>query len=291
VRIRQKMILDDINTIIARIVSFENPAAYSKFENIDTYDDFKSLLQTNFSSAFNKYLNRQNIWRGMSSYGSMFIISPGIRKSQNTVNIYTRLLSDILPNWKDYPKRNRSFICSSNYIGAGGYGEEQYLVFPENGSKIGICPRHDIWGSFKDSVGILPNLNHAIDTLILLANDKFGSFDYDSDIFNKIDNNEELINLFNLVDEYISITPYNQLFNKIESLRSRDVILECKENNIPLLKQLEMKLDPKTNGFKLQTIENYSVGYDITQEVWTDARCLFVYEAKLHELIEINYKV
>lgn len=288
------MILDNINSLLARIASLENPAACSKFENIDTYDDFKSLLQTNFSSAFNKYLNRQDIWRGMSAYSEMLIITPGIRKSQNTSNIYTRLISDILPNWKDYPKRDRSFICSTTYYGARGYGEKQYLVFPENGAKIGICPRHDIWGSFKDSIGILPNLNHAIDTLILLADDKFGSTNYDSDIFNNIDNTEELISLFNLVDMYISTTPYNRLFKKIENLRSRDFILECKENDIPLLKQLEMKLDPKTNGFELQTIENYSIastGMDRTKEVWTDARCLFVYESKLHELIEINYKV
>ncbi len=283
-RVRQKMILDNINTIIARIVNPEIPAAKSKFENISTYDDLKSLLMTDFSSALDRWHDNCKIWRGMSQYGSMFIATPGIRKSQNTGNIYTRMLSDILPNWKDYPKRNRSFICSSSQTTAIAYGKE-YLILPENGAKIGICPTSDIWSSFRDSVGILPNLNHTLYTMFSLACYRFGK-NYDSDVFESIDNTAELLSLFELVDKYIDITSHDDLYIEIYTEKCKDIIMECKDKKIPILKQLEIKLDPKINNFKLETIEKYDINeQSMNYEVWTDSRCLFINESKLKDLL------
>ena len=40
-------------------------------------------------------------------------------------------------------------ICSTNVGTAGGYGFQTYIVLPKNGTKIGICPKLDIWVSFK----------------------------------------------------------------------------------------------------------------------------------------------
>ena len=56
--------------------------------------------------------------------------------SANSNNLYTRLLSGILPEWREYPKRNESFICSSsievalNYNASVEYGAGVYWVLP-----------------------------------------------------------------------------------------------------------------------------------------------------------------
>ena len=71
---------------------------------------------------------------------NLSILTPGERVSQNTNNIYTTLFSDILPSWKDYPPRNKSFICTSDYSTALAFGQPySYVVLPKNGTNIGIC--------------------------------------------------------------------------------------------------------------------------------------------------------
>lgn len=70
------------------------------------------------------------------------------RKAANTVN-YATLWMDNHPDWEGFPKRSRSFICSSNEHYAASYGV-LYRVFPFDDAKIGVCPGNDLWQSFEE---------------------------------------------------------------------------------------------------------------------------------------------
>ena len=59
-------------------------------------------------------------------------------------------MSYLLPSWKDFPKRDSSFICTTSEYKARDYAfdkDDLYHVFPENGANLGICSSLDIWDS------------------------------------------------------------------------------------------------------------------------------------------------
>ncbi len=100
-----------------------------------------------------KYLQRAAefpIYRGMNLPNdintSIYNTNSFTRKSANTYNYYT-LLFDNHPSWKDYPKRSKSMICTTEYSTADGYGNV-FIVIPSDKAKIGVCPANDLWNSF-----------------------------------------------------------------------------------------------------------------------------------------------
>ncbi|NPV12905.1 MAG: hypothetical protein HPY57_14130 [Ignavibacteria bacterium] len=68
------------------------------------------------------------------------------RKSSDCYNYYT-LIIDNAPEWKDYPKRSKSFICT---LGTSHIEGNRYYVIPKDDSKWGVCKKHDIFVSFDD---------------------------------------------------------------------------------------------------------------------------------------------
>lgn len=67
------------------------------------------------------------------------------RQSQNTSNYYT-VIFDNHPEYKDFPKRSRSFICSTKYDDAKGFGyNSTNIVIPFDGVRIGAVNEDDMW--------------------------------------------------------------------------------------------------------------------------------------------------
>jgi len=67
------------------------------------------------------------------------------------------LISEILPSWNGWPRRNRSTICTNNYNEAhdyylkySSYDKTILAVIPENDAKLTICPTFDMWSSFNN---------------------------------------------------------------------------------------------------------------------------------------------
>jgi hypothetical protein len=52
------------------------------------------------------------------------------------------------PAWKNYPKRSKALICSTNEGTASGFGQVQ-IIIPADSNKIGCCNENDLWGSFS----------------------------------------------------------------------------------------------------------------------------------------------
>jgi hypothetical protein len=240
-------------------------------------DEFKKYINTDFSEAYQQYLNGNIIYRGDKNInmqdGIAVYIVPGIRKSQNTTNYYTELFSNILPSWKEYPKRDHSIICTSNKKVAAGFGEgNSYIIFLKNGTKLGICPYSDIWCSFMkifknliDYKLTLKTFNEVMEKII--KSTKYTDFKTLLDNFKNI--NIDDIKYFK-VDEY---DQYGEAQNKLIN-----ILYKHKDNIIEFLDTL---LNPKTNGFELTNIDQYKKLNN--REIWFDAECIFIIENKENE--------
>jgi len=191
------------------------------------------------------------IYRGRYFEKGLFLeVDPKefVRKSADIKNFYTLLIDYILPQWKNYPKRSQSIICSTSPEYAKSYGSV-YMVYPFDGSKIGVCPRGDIWYSFLKSLG----------TTLHMFNDDL----------------EDLVRLNNIK---LSETNPNLFKKQLQSLARRGGTYRSKVINkwlsnkkLDLLDLIEKAFDPKKNGFKL-----VKAGSEIpkNREVWTDGKCI-----------------
>jgi len=235
------------------------------------------------------------IYRGNRSSDTLAVVDPktSTRTSQNTDNYYT-LFIDNDPSWSKFPKRSKSLICTTDYSKSILYGNG-YVMFPVNGSDIGICPKGDIWGSFKglESSG---------------GNDGFLALLFESfnDMFTVINKSGEIKECFNedfsiesLVNSMLSRskpTKHKTYDDDIGTFKKQLKYLDqhIKKNGpdiylgyLPLIDKLfntfykgDMYkcisdiLDPKRSGFKLQ-----KVGKKLPtngHEVWTDGKCLMM---------------
>lgn len=67
------------------------------------------------------------------------------RRSTNTSNFYTAIL-DNHPKRKQFPKRSRSFICSTDQSYAANYAhQDPNVIIPFDGVPIGAVNREDMW--------------------------------------------------------------------------------------------------------------------------------------------------
>ncbi len=111
------------------------------------------LVHSKCSDAFRSFLRGGTVlYRGhvVSTDKCGFEIRPQDykRKSKYTANYYTVLLSQ-LPSFANYPPRDKSLICTTDFEIANGFArdldENLYVVFPVNGTKIGIANAPDLW--------------------------------------------------------------------------------------------------------------------------------------------------
>lgn len=115
----------------------------------------------------------RRIYRGMHIYNADFFyqpqMQPGARKSANVYNWYT-LIMDNTPEWRDFPARSASVICTSDPIASSDYGVT-FQVLPFGDPIIGICPTEDIWFSFPRLKTVdMESLEDLIDALETLQN-------------------------------------------------------------------------------------------------------------------------
>lgn len=295
--------INNINSIIAATM---NEANSSIITNINDSDIKKILTSNDYMTAFNNDCLGYRIFRGVNSdYSNAAIITPGIRISQNTHNIYTRLISDILPSWKEYPKRNRSFVCSTSINTAMDYAENGflYVIFPKNDSKIGICSESDIWYSFgylcsqldiidlsqfndlvlymifkiyyrQDSNELL-QLTHGIDS----KNNKIVKKEIYTNIkkiFN-LGSTNKIIDLFNNITNILNdnYDEFNSLYNDTE-YSNKLIAYILKQKNINVLDIIANLLDPNNNKIKYTTVRNFNTKHIKNREVWIEGECLFV---------------
>lgn len=112
-----------------------------------SFEGFHEILKSQASKAFR---TGSVIYRGWSKnvVAGVYDPSTGERKSENTSNFYTRIF-DTNPYNQHWPKRSKSFICTTDpsYAAgfAGDYETQVSVVFPFDDVEIGVAPHNDIW--------------------------------------------------------------------------------------------------------------------------------------------------
>ncbi len=161
-------ILSEVNIILADTAKTRSGKKSEKYKikkiSVNNTQKLKQLLETDYSSAYKKYLDGKAIFRGVYPndadwIGKYSVLKPGTRVAYFTKNnLYTRLFSGILPSWRDYPPRNKCFICTSSTGKALVYARwamrveewenNLYVLLPKNGANICICPTSNILFAF-----------------------------------------------------------------------------------------------------------------------------------------------
>lgn len=286
------------NSIISDTLDASTSNKYEYFDDYSPADVVEYLLYHDYSQAFEAWQNGNTIYRGdISLKGNNIIgVTPGTRVSQNTSNIYTSLLSLTLQSWKEYPPRNHCVICTNRMSYASEYvdynNDSLFIVFPKNGTKIGISSEYDIWFSFKSLYK------------------KYGLFDiseFDSDMLKYIsivfETDENNIAKLFATD---SASQINDVFKKLETKTNQIIDTNYKEctgyevwqfhsdclkkyrfnskaflrdlidhsYNYSVMTWLDDILSPKTNGFKLGNIFDICDGN--SHEVWFNNQCLMI---------------
>lgn len=260
-----------------------------------------TLFKEKFSSAFNRWHQGHRIYRNCCDNGDIFIAEPELRNSSDTSNEYTVLISELLPSWSSFPKRNRCFIGSTCSFIADEYSgplRSTYSVFPLDRSEIALCSKRDMWESF-------PSLERETGICNI-------------DIFNKILSSflSELLN----IDKSVPMTEFeiSELFNRSNITEIKNILGKASDilkaysirdlsririNTVQISVQkrllclfyngvakegksftdvLDELLSPSKNGFSKLNIENYAASDPV--EIWFEEKCIFVKPEKMKEL-------
>ena len=230
------------------------------------------------------------------------------RVSANTSNMYNVLVSKYLPSWKDYPKRNKSFICSTSAERAKSYTEDgdPCIIVPTDSARIGICSSYDFWYSFPHmkkslNVAAMSGFNRMLQTFMTNLSRIFGIDVEDVNMYVREEGDISEKNLLNITKFLKNITP-NELQNRkteYEAKTSDDKAellpfdnmykylinnTDVDQNkNIDLIKILDDLLDPQTNNF---TIGNFgdSIKHE-NSEVWMEGPAILI--SNIHVFVEI----
>ncbi len=224
------------------------------------------------------------------------------RVSANTSNLYNLLVSNYLPSWKTFPKRNKSFICSTSVDRALAYSEDDKvcIVVPHDSTPIGICNTFDFWYSFgnvqkeleindmsvfnRSLQTFMTNVGRILDIEIKPVNSK------------TLENsNSSEQNLLKIIDALKSLTPKElndkKLSNTEINLINFDIFYKYITNDkvinqnkkIDLLLILDKILDPQSNKF---SIDNYKGAIQHENvEVWMEGPSILI--SNIHVFVDI----
>lgn len=221
------------------------------------------------------------IYRGISDYKQDYYFLrpqnfPERTSPYATHNYYNLLLSN-LPSWKNYPPRNKSIICTTDFHAASVRGKGfPYVVLPKDGSKIGMCPNDDIWWSFGESFYSLNDFNKVIEEIFwrnIYKNKKI-SFPINVDAVY-----DTFVKACNMIDKLKKEGNLDIDLSGRFSISFTHFIEPYQNGNMTFLELIDDALSPDKNKFKLLTIGD---NLKTNREVWTDGDSVLLrFNAKL----------
>lgn len=238
-------------------------------------DDLKKRMEIECSTSIGKYREGIRMFRGLKSANKdIYFISPSkhMRSSRNTSNFFTSLI-DSSNRWKNYPKRSRSIICTTDYFAAKAYGSV-YNIFPKNGAKIGICSEDDIWSSVDNILAELGLYVNDFNNLFYELYDEIGESQNEMERLNY----ENIDNILNKFDEFIQKNGIER-FIELPSIHYSKIATHLKNNYRGNIRNyFDDLLDPVKNNFKLVSIEEFNITSRFIHEIWTDGDSYMVDE-------------
>lgn len=236
---------------------------------------FKALIESDYSEAFSSYLKGNEIFRGavifsVNNENPFDEFSPKERISANIINIYTPIINEH-PSWNKFPKRR--VVCSFDINKTLAYGNT-YVVFPKNGTKIGICPGNDIWDSFHLLRNKQIDIEYLAEELIRFLDDP--QLKFSSNISNKLNpkNLDALKDFSKKIDKKIQSMKeekWNLYVNTKDFIKDLE-LQKVRDGKLSLFDVLVSIFSPK--GFTTQSIKNLKSNQN--SEVWFDNKYLLI---------------
>ena len=238
-------------------------------------EDIPDFLNTNCAQALKQYKSSGVcIYRGLKNENISVLTDPTKGRPRHSIDIsnYYTLLIDNLPSWKKYPKRSRSIIGATDAQTAYDYGTNNYIVFPFDNVKIGVCSRIDIWYSFHNTVGNLRALTQNLEMLFIKTTN-MKNFDKDWKLLTKT---------FKESEKFAKNNPeeFNVILKKIGFLHSNEFYEILHK---PYIEVLNYYMDPNLNEFRLFTPKD-SLKSASHNEVWVGGKSLLVQDEYLYDL-------
>jgi len=305
--------LNNINILLSKVGAVRSEIKPLSLSDIPTvYFEFSCGLEILYN-VLNNYLKNNSMDAIKKASGLLFratkknnsliqILKPGIRLSQDTNNLYNMLISEILPSWAGWPRRNRSTICHTSYTEAEFYYNRSktsssiFFVIPENNAKLVVCQHTDIWMSFKkiSVTRFTKNLAVFLSIFLFIMNDKnmFKTLiNGESEFINQFINDKEwqeisadessyeLKNLFVYIETFIkklNKKDYNSLCDKIIYIFSNikyiseDIafnlnvlgLLNKLRNGEKFIEIFDEIMDPEYNKFDMEYYDKFVLNID-----------------------------
>lgn len=276
--------------------------------------DIENLRQ--YSDQITAYYKGKNaIYRGMKNIGDVAVADGNKIKRQSAYaqnNLYTMLMSEILPSWREYPKRSNSFICTNSTKYSNYYGTDRYHIIPLENQKIAVCSDSDIWGAFPNIQREIPpmsqrSMNTFNGLINLLASWLLPNIKSVDDIDDAFTSRSKTITLFNAMtrnihkllkgkQEYLDDMIVDISRNWVGDIPLDDWLEEdffpwFKENpKLTMIDYLDNILNPIKNDFQLMTPDRYYSTSFLSDtdglEVWLSGLVLCVHITAYGKLIK-----
>jgi hypothetical protein len=190
------------------------------------------------------------IYRKDENRGDFLLVNPKI-SSQDRIAPYAsknyhNLLISNLESWKDWPRRNKSLICASSYRALShGSGSVDYVIIPFDDTMVATGDRSDFWNCFSN----LPKDEDFTEEDL----DRPSIAYYMTSLVHELDRD---------VKPSLN-TNWNELKSFLEESEASEQIISkyfttdyeiLWDDNLNLLENLNILLNPKSNNFKLTDI-------------------------------------
>ena len=261
--------------------------------------DFLNLLENNCQKFinYNKYFEDNLIFRKQEDFGDFVYCEPSTSTADRIApyaryNFHNLLVSN-LDSWKDWPRRNKSLICASAYRalshGASFVKGESvnYLIIPFDKTQIASGDRGDFWNCFSN----IPNEPDFCEN----EDDNRASIAYYMNwlIFELGCKDEK--------ERMILSTNWQSFKSFLEGVEVNDYIINkyfttgnevMWDDNLNLLQNLNILLNPKSNNFKLLDITgtmDYYTKFNPEEseacESWFEGPCLMIRYDKSNDFL------
>lgn len=239
------------------------------------------------------------------------------RPSKNTYS-FTMWLMESMEEWKKYPPRSKSLICSTGSNYASSYGDP-FIIIPYDTAKIGVCNATDFFETVRDTTGgDVSTFNYFLMELIIQAAQAMidTKFDEEFKVPKFISGSEvsysggvdiatkqDFFDILKTLDKFFAthpdyISPVIDNINRFyRSKTMKQLVQDGLEAKKSLYSILSENLTPEKNGFELFDMSNFNVedihdniasdNYwgNASSEVWTDGPALMIKPTQFKSLI------
>jgi hypothetical protein len=265
-----------------------------------TKDEVIEILTTKCKKFLNwgkDYTEGCLIYRKDENRGDFLLVNPKIssedRIAPYAFKNYHNLLISNLESWKDWPRRNKSLICASSYRAlshGGGFikgPSVDYVIIPFDDTMVATGDRSDFWNCFSN----LPKDEDFMEEDL----DRPSIAYYMTLLVNELDRN---------VKPSLN-TNWNELKSFLEGSEASEHIISkyfttdyevLWNDNLNLLENLNILLNPKSNNFKLTDITGVMNLYSQldtneseARESWFEDESIMIRLDKITEILkELN---